>query len=72
MANVLPYNSEPEYNLRSHLSSFMLFAAGTIGRANVPINKHVNSHAEIELPPGVLKFNVYYYHHIIAGSANRI
>lgn len=54
-AKVLPYNSHPEYNLRSHLPSTILFAAGTTGRANVPINKHVNSHADIELPPGVLR-----------------
>lgn len=32
----------------------MLCPAGTIGRANEPINKHVSSQAEIELPPGVL------------------
>lgn len=54
MANVLPYSSEPLYNLRSHLPSFMLCAAGTTGRANVAISKHVNSQAEIEFPPGVL------------------
>lgn len=57
IANVLPYNSEPEYNLRSHLPSFMLFPAGTIGRAKLPIKKHVSSHALIEFPPGVLNFN---------------
>lgn len=59
MANVLPYNSLPLYNLRSHLFSFMLCAAGTTGRANVAISKHVSSHAEIEFPPGVL-YNLEY------------
>lgn len=55
IARVLPYNSVPEYNLRSHSPLVMLAAAGTTGRANVPIKMQVNSHADIEFPPGVLK-----------------
>lgn len=55
MARVFPYSSVPEYNFRSHFPSFILAAAGTTGRAKVPINMQVNSHAEIEFPPGVLK-----------------
>uniref|UniRef100_A0A8W7PRT5 Uncharacterized protein n=1 Tax=Anopheles coluzzii TaxID=1518534 RepID=A0A8W7PRT5_ANOCL len=54
MASVLPYSSEPEYSFRSQRPSFMLVAAGQMGRASAPIRKHVSSHAEIELPPGVL------------------
>jgi hypothetical protein len=55
MANVLPYNSEPESNFLSHCPSFVLCDAATIGRAMAPIKMHVSSHAAIELPPGVLK-----------------
>jgi hypothetical protein len=33
----------------------MLWPAAQIGRAREPIRKHVNSQAEIELPPGVLE-----------------
>lgn len=55
IAKVLPYNSDPEYNLRSHRPLVILTAAGTTGRASVPINMQVNSQAEIEFPPGVLK-----------------
>uniref|UniRef100_A0A182VFN2 Uncharacterized protein n=1 Tax=Anopheles merus TaxID=30066 RepID=A0A182VFN2_ANOME len=54
MASVLPYSSEPEYSFRSQRPSFMLVAAWQMGRASAPIRKHVSSHAEIELPPGVL------------------
>lgn len=59
IARVFPYNSVPEYNFRSHSPLVMLAAAGTTGRANVPINMQVNSHAEIELPPGVLE--IFYF-----------
>lgn len=53
-ANVLPCNSLPLYNFLSQRPSFILWTAGTTGRAKVPISMHVNSQADIELPPGVL------------------
>ena len=55
IAKVLPNNSVPLYSLRSQRPSFILCPAGTMGRAKAPINIQVNSQAEIELPPGVLK-----------------
>lgn len=56
-ANVFPYSSVPLNSLRFHSLFFILATAGTTGRANVPIKIHVNSHADIELPPGVLNEN---------------
>lgn len=55
IAKVLPYNSWPEYNFLSHLPAFSEAAAGTTFLANVVINEHVNSHALIAFPPGVLQ-----------------
>lgn len=55
IANVLPYNSVPLQSFLSQRPSFMLWTAGTTGRAKVPIAIHVSSQAEMEFPPGVLK-----------------